>query len=127
MVKRNRTAYMRVYREKNREKFREYNRFYNKVWRWKNGYEAEIKSQEKYPERVRARKLLQKAVEKGIIKRGPCEVCGKPNGQAHHDSYEMGKELQVGWFCALHHREHEVSLGKLNGSHGDEPHPHSVI
>ena len=99
---------MRTYRAKNREKCREYNRIYNMMWRWKNGYHNEIKSKDKYPEKQKARGKLGYAIKKGILKRGPCQTCGKPNGQAHHDSYEVGQELNVKWFCAVHHREYEV-------------------
>lgn len=42
------------------------------------------------------------------IKRGklipqPCEVCGNPEVQSHHDDYS--KPLQVRWLCRVHHLE----------------------
>ena len=102
------TQYMRTYRAKNRDKFREYNRVYNMMWRYENGYHNEIKSMEKYPEKEKARRMLRREIRLGNIKRGNCEVCNEPNGQAHHDSYEAGQELNVKWFCPLHHKEYEM-------------------
>ena len=106
----NKDEYLNWYREyrlKNLEKFREYNREYNKKWRAKNGYHNEVNSHKRYPEKEHARYLLQFAIKKGRIKRGNCEVCNKPNAQAHHDDYF--KPLEVKWFCSLHHRQYEKS------------------
>jgi hypothetical protein len=101
----------REYRERNREKIREYNLRYNKNWRHENGSEAEKRYDRKYPEKLYARRLLCEAVKKGIIKRGNCEVCKKPNAQGHHEDYY--KPLEVRWFCPLHHKHHHLSKERL--------------
>lgn len=55
--------------------------------------------------------ITEKALQRGILKRQPCEVCGA-NGafsdgrsevQAHHDDYN--KPLEVRWLCQKHHHE----------------------
>lgn len=103
-----RTEYFRKYREKNREKCREYNRFYNKIWRYEHGYHNERASEARYPKKLIARKIAQKAIADGLIERKPCQACGLPNGQAHHDDYS--KPLELKFFCPLHHREYEKGL-----------------
>lgn len=95
-------AWYRNYRKGNK-KLREYTRKYNNEWRRKNGYAAEERAREKYPEKEYARKVLQKAVARKQIKRGNCEICNKKNGQGHHDDYYQ--PLNVRWFCPLHHRQ----------------------
>lgn len=103
-----RNEWYRQYREKNRDKFRAYNRVYNKNWRKENGYAAEMRSRLKYPEKEKARRLLQSAVRSGKIKREHCEVCDDPRSQAHHEDYT--KPLQVKWLCAIHHRQADDKL-----------------
>ena len=46
------------------------------------------------PEKVRARELLELAVERGKIKRKPCEVCGNPETEAHHTDYSKPYDVQ---------------------------------
>jgi hypothetical protein len=101
------TLYMREYRKIKRKKLRDYNREYNKAWRKKFGYHNEKNSQLRYPEKVKARKVLNRAIANGTIKRGTCCVCSEMNAQAHHDDYS--KPLEVKWFCALHHKQHHMS------------------
>ena len=57
----------------------------------------------KNPLAYRAHTLTNCAIKRGDLVRGPCEVCGKPNGQAHHTDYN--KPLDVMWLCAKHHKE----------------------
>lgn len=96
-------AWFRAYRAANREKFREYNREYNSRWRRENGYHNEKASQEKYPEKQRARYLLQRSVKAGATTKGACEVCNSDKSEAHHDDYS--KPLDVRWLCRIHHTE----------------------
>lgn len=48
-----------------------------------------------------ARSLLIRAVNRGQVVRGPCELCGDPNTEGHHGDY--GKPLEVRWLCPPHH------------------------
>ncbi len=95
--------YHRTWRMKNRKKMRDYKREYNKKYRAKFGLKNEYASKKRYPHKERARYLLQKAVKLGVVIKGPCEVCGTTEVQAHHDNYK--KPLTVRWFCPLHHSE----------------------
>ena len=49
-----------------------------------------------------AHQVVFRAVCRGVLKRGLCEVCGSPKVQAHHDDYS--KPLEVRWLCVRHHR-----------------------
>lgn len=51
-----------------------------------------------------AREVLNRCVYAGIIKRMPCEVCGKEKAEGHHDNYL--EPLNVRWLCRKHHVEH---------------------
>lgn len=57
----------------------------------------------KYPEKTRARLMVKRAVKSGKIVRQPCNVCGDPQAEAHHEDYS--KPLEVVWLCFKHHRE----------------------
>jgi predicted DNA-binding protein YlxM (UPF0122 family) len=66
-----------------------------------------------------AQNVAEKAIQRGILVRQPCEVCGA-NGtfadgrsevQAHHDDYS--KPLAVRWLCQKHHHEwHKENSGQ---------------
>lgn len=57
----------------------------------------------------RAGHLVEKAIKKGLIVPGPCEVCekylyatdGRSLIHAHHDDYN--KPLDIRWLCQRHH------------------------
>jgi hypothetical protein len=104
--------WFRNYRLRNEIKLREYKREYNKKWRKENGYEANKRYENKYPEKISAKTLLNSAVKLGKIIKKPCEVCGNLKAQAHHSDYY--KPLEVNWLCALHHKEEhkKISTGK---------------
>lgn len=46
---------------------------------------------------------VQGAIKTGRLKKLPCEVCGEPIVEAHHDDYD--KPLDVKWLCKKHHHE----------------------
>ncbi len=77
----------RIWRQVNSEKFKEY---------WK-------KSNEKNPQRRRARKILNDHLHRGkIIKGRFCHMCGKEKElHAHHENYE--NPLAVIWICTECH------------------------
>lgn len=56
------------------------------------------------PEKAKAWRLTTRAIQCGRLTRMPCEVCGNPESEAHHDDYS--KPLEVRWLCFKHHREH---------------------
>lgn len=59
----------------------------------------------------RAGQAVHKAVKKGELFRGPCEVCGTTkNIDAHHDDYS--KPLDVRWLCRKHHQMHHWAIFK---------------
>lgn len=55
----------------------------------------------KYPEKTKARTMVNRAIRRGKIIRQPCEICGQI-AQAHHEDYS--KPLDVKWLCFEHHR-----------------------
>lgn len=62
------------------------------------------------PVRKRAIDLVQRAKERGELKRQPCEVCGEVSVVAHHDDY--AKPLDVRWLCRSHHQKWHIEHGK---------------
>ena len=64
---------------------------HNKVWKSKN------------PEKAKAHKTVENAIKAGKLIRRPCEECGAPKAQAHHEDYS--KPLEVKWLCAKDHRK----------------------
>lgn len=52
-------------------------------------------------DRHRAWNAVEKAIRKGKLNRGVCEVCRSPEVEAHHDDYS--KPLVVRWLCDQHH------------------------
>lgn len=68
----------------------------------------EKKARRLYPEKATAREKLRYAVRSGKINREPCVVCGKKNGEGHHEDYS--KPLEVVWLCGIHHRERHKNM-----------------
>lgn len=66
------------------------------------------RSTKKHPKKLAARKAVTYAVKVGKLVKQPCEGCGNPLAQAHHEDYE--KKLDVRWLCSechgKEHREH---------------------
>lgn len=65
-----------------------------------NQYNA--KYRQEHPEQGRAHATVCRALLKGTLVKQPCEVCGDPNVEAHHEDYT--KPLEVRWLCFKHHR-----------------------
>jgi hypothetical protein len=56
----------------------------------------------------RARNAVTYAMRTGRLVVQPCEQCGDPKSQAHHDDY--AKPLDVRWLCRTHHN-HAHGIG----------------
>lgn len=68
------------------------------------------------PEKIACRKLLAEAIKSGVLTRQPCQVCGEPDAQGHHEDYS--KPLSVWWLCSEHHGERHREINKeLRSSH----------
>ena len=62
----------------------------------------------------RAHKAVFDAINRGDLKRKPCEVCESEQVQGHHDDYD--KPLDVRWLCQIHHmREDRTKKMKYKG------------
>lgn len=61
------------------------------------------RARQRAPEKFKARAAVRSAIVRGALSRIPCEVCGDPKSEAHHDDYS--KPLAVRWLCLRHHRE----------------------
>ena len=58
---------------------------------------------ERNPVKRAAHIAVSNALRDGQMHRSPCEVCGNPKAEAHHDDYS--KPLDVRWLCREHHAE----------------------
>jgi len=97
------------YRENNRERAKQNAKLYREQNKErKNISDAEYKK--KYPERIKARHVLNYLIYTGKIIRQPCEVCGNKKSQAHHEDYS--KPLEVNWLCASHHKKLHFKITK---------------
>ena len=56
-----------------------------------------------HPKELWAHHSLRSALRRGLIIRGPCEICGAEETDGHHDDYD--KPMQVRWLCRFHHRQ----------------------
>lgn len=60
------------------------------------------------PKAVWAHNALRSALRRGLLERGPCEVCGAEKTDAHHDPDDYDRPMAVRWLCRLHHKaEHK--------------------
>lgn len=61
--------------------------------------------------RHKARREFADAIRLGLMSRQPCQVCGLPNAEGHHEDYT--KPLDVMWLCPTHHykRHQETRTG----------------
>jgi hypothetical protein len=55
--------------------------------------------------KYQAHLAVAQALARGDLVKQGCEICGTTEGRidAHHDSYDPGRELDVRWLCRLHH------------------------
>ncbi|MEI7776699.1 MAG: hypothetical protein WCK17_18220 [Verrucomicrobiota bacterium] len=70
----------------------------------------------KYPEKQKAGSAVSRAIRSGkLIRPSVCSTCSKAcKPEAHHDSYDQDKRLDVRWLCKqcheAHHRKYPDSL-----------------
>jgi hypothetical protein len=62
---------------------------------------------------------MKTAVRLGKLKRLPCEVCGAPETDGHHDDYS--KPLDVRWLCRRHHAEVHAEQRRVTGTRAGRP------
>jgi hypothetical protein len=92
------------YYQANRKKIKEYDHAIAKTERRKKFMsDKQRRMKKKYPQKYKARQSVYHALKSGKLTRQPCEVCGNPKVEAHHDDYS--KPLDVRWLCHKHHRE----------------------
>lgn len=65
------------------------------------------------PEKKLAHAKVRWAIKSGNLERLPCEVCGNPRSQGHHDDYS--KPIEVVWLCQRHHIERHKQLVSMHG------------
>lgn len=63
---------------------------------------------ERHGERRAAHKAVGNAVRDGRLFKLPCEVCGAPDVEAHHEDYE--KRLDVNWLCQVCHKQRHKEI-----------------
>lgn len=67
-----------------------------------------------YPNKYKAKNMVNNAVRDHKLFREPCETCGHEETHAHHDDYL--KPLNVRWLCPIHHKKWHSEHGEgLNG------------
>ena len=74
------------------------------------------------PEKFAARFAVSNAIRDGRLIKGPCEVCGHPDTEGHHDDYN--KPLDVRWLCFIHHCEvhgHIATAGRWRSESSASP------
>lgn len=103
--------YYRLYRLANLDKQREYHRAYDsEMYKLhpKREQARRLRYANKYPERIKANRILNRAVKTGEIIKQACEVCEEPKTVAHHDDWS--KPLVVKWLCEVHHKARHKQL-----------------
>lgn len=66
-------------------------------------FAAKKRWQEKNKEKRKAHTKVQTALRNGSLVKLPCEKCGNPESEAHHEDYSF--PLDVNWLCSEHHAE----------------------
>lgn len=80
------------------EQYREYDRARNHI---PHRHADIVRNARKDPVKYRARKAVDNALRRGKLTKKPCDVCGNPKVDAHHEDYN--KPLEVRWLCRKHH------------------------
>ncbi|MFM0141796.1 hypothetical protein [Paraburkholderia sp. RL18-085-BIA-A] len=75
------------------------------------------KYRKQHPERIAANDAFKRALQKGIVKKHPCWVCGEEKSEGHHADYKQ--PLDVVWLCRLHHRQAHALARELERKNAD--------
>ena len=81
---------------------------YNREWRSKNPKT----SLEKYKDIVRSRTRYR--INKGLLIKQPCEICGELKVEAHHEDYD--EPFKIKWLCIKHHHDLHGSKRRAHAS-----------
>ena len=105
--------------EKNKDKIKERVRDYQKS---DTGKEVHKKSNDKWiknnKKKQQAHIKVRKAIERGILIKQPCEICGREDRvHAHHCDYD--KPLDVMWLCPICHRAWHNEHGEGVNAHDE--------
>jgi hypothetical protein len=98
-------------RNKNLDYYRSYYNYRYSVYKQKAYDDAEL-YKVRHPEKLEAKKAVQRALKNQEIVKGKCAVCGECNVDAHHEDYS--KPLDVIWLCRKHHIDLHAKRIKLS-------------
>ncbi len=84
------------------------------VYEGHRAYQAAHRATLKGKIQLRARHDVRTALERGVLRREACRVCGATKAHAHHDDYS--KPLDVIWLCSHHHHQRHRAM---KPSYGD--------
>lgn len=97
---------------------RDWHREYEREYRERPGVrETLAANQRRYVRNPKRRPIFecrwktQRAIAAGRLGKQPCEVCGNPIVDAHHDDYS--NPLGVRWLCRQHHAEHHAKAKEI--------------
>jgi len=105
--------WQRKWREEHRGHYNAQAREYRKrkgAVAWNKEWNARYKAAHR--RECNANYAVWRAIQQGLLTRQPCEVCGKPDANAHHDNY--AHPLDVRWLCPSHHKRHHAALKELD-------------
>jgi len=86
---------------------------YRTVYRTTTSYKSRHNArttlwQKNNPLKTTAHKKVRQAILTGDLIVQPCEKCGNPKTEAHHEDYT--KPLDVVWLCSVHHKKRHVEI-----------------
>lgn len=86
-----------------------------------NDRAAAARHQRRNPKKYWAKKVVERALAKGVLTRGLCcEICGSSRRvEGHHDDYDQ--PLIVRWLCCKHHNEWHKENGEGRNAHTPRP------
>ena len=83
---------------------RECHNAYMREWRKTHPLEGESKKKDLIRHKTKMR------VRRGKLLKIPCEICGDPCVEAHHEDYD--RPYDIHWLCFKHHRELHKKIKK---------------